>query len=386
MATNKIQIEDHNGDIYYPHTSADVVKRGTSTVDADLKSVENKFNSQGAALGAVKLATARKINGVSFDGTKDVIVEDNTKVAKTGDTMTGDLNVPNINVGGTGRFGGKIQSTRAENIEILADGNLGGGFEANRGTGRLRMAPSNTTDGSLRFESFNNLNTRFVHLVMEGTSFYPGDNGRVQLGYSGSRWSETWCTRGAFNGSDISLKENVKKVLRSEDVIPTGEKSASEVESKLNSNIFYNYVKNSRVYTFNYKNTEDNFVGIIANEIPNDVFKKFGVLSKTEAEYQEELLKKKKYKEIFDSCVVPYKVEISEDGAVRLSNEIDYDGTIIDGTEFTYRELETEATRTIEKPVRLINAPAQIAMLQEVLSIALNKIEILENKLAQLQP
>lgn len=72
MATNKIQIEDHNGDIYYPHTSADVVKRGTSTVDADLKSVENKFNAQGAALGAVQLAAARTINGTPFNGTDDI--------------------------------------------------------------------------------------------------------------------------------------------------------------------------------------------------------------------------------------------------------------------------------------------------------------------------
>lgn len=46
---------------------------------------------QGNADSATKLATARTINGVSFNGTANITVADSTKVAKAGDTMTGNL-------------------------------------------------------------------------------------------------------------------------------------------------------------------------------------------------------------------------------------------------------------------------------------------------------
>ena len=49
----------------------------------------------GNAATATKLATARKINGVSFDGSADITVADSTKVAKAGDTMTGGLTITN---------------------------------------------------------------------------------------------------------------------------------------------------------------------------------------------------------------------------------------------------------------------------------------------------
>lgn len=45
----------------------------------------------GNAATATKLATARTINGVSFDGSANITVADSTKVAKAGDTMTGNL-------------------------------------------------------------------------------------------------------------------------------------------------------------------------------------------------------------------------------------------------------------------------------------------------------
>lgn len=45
----------------------------------------------GNAGTATKLATARNINGVAFDGTKDITVADNTKLPLTGGTLTGPL-------------------------------------------------------------------------------------------------------------------------------------------------------------------------------------------------------------------------------------------------------------------------------------------------------
>ena len=50
---------------------------------------EANINTTGNAGSATKFETARKINGVLFDGTGDITVADDTKVAKAGDTMTG---------------------------------------------------------------------------------------------------------------------------------------------------------------------------------------------------------------------------------------------------------------------------------------------------------
>lgn len=48
-------------------------------------------NVSGNASTATKLATARNINGVAFDGTANIQVRDDNKVLKAGDTMTGFL-------------------------------------------------------------------------------------------------------------------------------------------------------------------------------------------------------------------------------------------------------------------------------------------------------
>lgn len=42
MATKKIEIQDSNGNVYYPHTEASVVKNGNTTVAAQLNEKVNK--------------------------------------------------------------------------------------------------------------------------------------------------------------------------------------------------------------------------------------------------------------------------------------------------------------------------------------------------------
>lgn len=41
MATKKIEIQDSNGNVYYPHTDASVVKNGSKTVAEQLNDLEN---------------------------------------------------------------------------------------------------------------------------------------------------------------------------------------------------------------------------------------------------------------------------------------------------------------------------------------------------------
>lgn len=44
MSINKVEMQDSNGNIYYPHTDATVVKVGSNTLDAELGEVTDKAN------------------------------------------------------------------------------------------------------------------------------------------------------------------------------------------------------------------------------------------------------------------------------------------------------------------------------------------------------
>ena len=48
---------------------------------------------QGNADTATRLQTPRTINGVQFDGTRNIVIQDNTKLPLTGGTVTGQLNL-----------------------------------------------------------------------------------------------------------------------------------------------------------------------------------------------------------------------------------------------------------------------------------------------------
>ena len=100
----------------------------------------------GNAGTATKLKTARKINGVAFDGTKDITVEDNTKLPLSGGTMTGTIftNTPYV-----------IRVPKNDGfININGDTDNGGGayiqiFGRNHSTnpGEIKLI-ANTTDSA----------------------------------------------------------------------------------------------------------------------------------------------------------------------------------------------------------------------------------------------
>ena len=58
---------------------------------------------------------------------------------------------------------------------------------------------------------------------------------------------------------------------------------------------------------------------------------------------------------------------------------------IVEGTGLTYAELKEEVNKEIEEPMQLINAPSQVAMLQTVLSMAINKVDTLEQENQELK-
>jgi hypothetical protein len=80
--------------------SADVT---VTKADVGLGSVDNTADAAKAVLSATKLATARTINGVAFDGTANITVADSTKVPTTrtvnGHALSADVTVTAADVG-----------------------------------------------------------------------------------------------------------------------------------------------------------------------------------------------------------------------------------------------------------------------------------------------
>lgn len=70
-STNKA-ISDHMGNTSNPHS--------VTKAQVGLGNAENTADSAKKVLSATKLATERKINGVAFDGSKDITVKDDTKI------------------------------------------------------------------------------------------------------------------------------------------------------------------------------------------------------------------------------------------------------------------------------------------------------------------
>ena len=108
---NSLYLNRDGGDVFLGgydvnHKSVTGRGKGSSTVPVytDADGIVTACGSSlavgitGNAATATKLATARTINGVSFDGSANITVEDSTKVSKSGDTMTGALSARASNV------------------------------------------------------------------------------------------------------------------------------------------------------------------------------------------------------------------------------------------------------------------------------------------------
>jgi len=116
------------------------------TADINLPGVNTTGNQSttGNAATATKLATARSINGVGFDGTANITIADNTKLPLTGGTLTGGLTAPNLTATGSinattcGVTGMGNYSPTGQGAYLSWNRNDGGGrtdFINNRGGG-----------------------------------------------------------------------------------------------------------------------------------------------------------------------------------------------------------------------------------------------------------
>lgn len=67
MATKNIEIQDSDGNIYYPHTNASVVKNGSTTVAEQLKDIANKQTKLENTVSNIDLS-ATKVNLATING------------------------------------------------------------------------------------------------------------------------------------------------------------------------------------------------------------------------------------------------------------------------------------------------------------------------------
>lgn len=128
----------------------------------------------GPANSAVKLATARKINGVNFDGISDITIEDSTKLPLVGGTVTGrtlfnqGISINNAN-GGAGTAGymylAQIKiSASYQNQPITFD------IRQRERYGKLiiKFNSQNTSDPTLHY--INKIGNIFAYIVKSTTS------------------------------------------------------------------------------------------------------------------------------------------------------------------------------------------------------------------------
>lgn len=131
----------------------------------------------GNAASATSLQTARTINGVSFNGTANITIADNTKLPLTGGTITGSLNVSDTitvtNVGDqAGAFKRLIQASTTTDGGYLAVGNNG----ENRGY--VEIGTTDDADEEIyatqRASIGNTVSRRAKLLDSSGNTSFPG--------------------------------------------------------------------------------------------------------------------------------------------------------------------------------------------------------------------
>lgn len=254
----------------------------SDTLNAAIGKLENKVDSKansththnyagsnthnGAANSAVKLQTPRNINGVAFDGTKDITVADNTKLPLTGGTVTGKITCPSLNVSTEAIFSNQVKfvydgtpnrlSLRGVTNENQARIKFGNGAEAYSGLGESRLM----IDGGLYTNGF----VEGVQIRSNGPMF-PTTNahGGHDCGLATNRFYTVYCVN-VNQSSDRNLKKDIHYL---NDVHSLTKDVKSETP-------FKDFIKDElRIATYKYKRqqvVEDEEGNKTVEEMPNE--------------------------------------------------------------------------------------------------------------------
>lgn len=151
--------------------------------------------STGNAASATKLATARTINGVAFDGTTNITIADSAKLPLTGGTLSGDLVV------------GATTRTADTAVKALASDGYKAGFEAqggSQGTGYVFVGQAADYGGGV---SYNGDGTPAFAAgeAADRVSFYRRSAGVNEVVFSYSHDSNNVAFRGVISGNGSGL-------------------------------------------------------------------------------------------------------------------------------------------------------------------------------------
>lgn len=209
-----------NGSQALYHYSADY---GATTWGTPKQIAYTDSNITGNAATATKLATARNINGVAFDGTKDITINssDSTKLPLAGGTMTGTISTA-LNGSWLEGFNGtksiiKSTSAGAAHTSLFSAASTNGRFQIFKYTNYMGVC----YESNANISAGNNGVDNGVYFNEAGT-LYPSNNNVQTLGTSTMKWNNVYATN--FTGlasnatSDASGNNIVNTYLRKDSV------------------------------------------------------------------------------------------------------------------------------------------------------------------------
>lgn len=226
MAINKIEIQNSTGDIYYPHTSSDVVKYGVnSTVQKIIEEILTKYVTFDYTGDSKKEYPLISANGKSWIRTPSGgIVPYAHQKCHIGKNDRAFYEINTIHINGK-HVGGSGDNLRWNIIPIVgADGVMEIGRYID-----FHNSKASTSDYTFRFEN-NSQNSCIYHGTLS-------------------------------QFSDRRLKEDIKYI---DDI-----QILSDLKIKKEEYKFKDFIKEIRFATFKYKGSKENTFGFIAQDLEN---------------------------------------------------------------------------------------------------------------------
>lgn len=214
MTIYNVQLSPTNNpnDVLHPETSADVVLLSDGkTLTQKLTNINQELTRKlgltggtltgnltaptfigalnGNASTATKLQTARQINGVAFDGTKNITVQDATKLPLTGGVVNGNVSIdhllPNLSTSDLGNSTNRFNKVYAQDI-------YAGGYYLEKGN--MWISP---LEGDL-----------IIQMRVSGGEGHLRSfrNAVDSVGSSSERWKNIYASNGTIQTSDERFK------------------------------------------------------------------------------------------------------------------------------------------------------------------------------------
>lgn len=203
-------------------------------------------------LATTKLQTARKINGVAFDGTKDITVADNTKLPLSGGAMTGAISTVLSGSWLEGLKGTKaiINSTSSgsQHTTLFSGKSTNGRFIIYKYNGYMGIAYSNDNKISNDVNGYD----RGIMFYEDG-SIRPNLDNALLIGSANNKFKEIYAT--TFNGNATNATKVNNHTVESN--VPANAKFTDTIYPIYAKNITTNFSTQFRTQTKGNTNAGD---------------------------------------------------------------------------------------------------------------------------------